>query len=257
MTEPHSGSGVTSVLSTLQVLEEVAMRQPIGVSELSRITNMPKSTVQRCLRTLQQAGWLRMVDADRARWGVTAKPLAIGLRAAGQDGLREVAQPYLEQLRDLTDETIHLAVRNNATLIIVSRLDSFRAVRTFVELGTLAPLHATSCGLAILARLDDTEVDTLLERGLQRFTDATIVDRAALRAEIARTKDHGFSTNIASWWRPDVSAIGAAILGRTGTPIAAIAISIPSSRFDPHRVGFLGRAAVETAGEISAALDSP
>lgn len=245
------------MLGTLLVLEEVAMRQPIGVSELSRITAMPKSTVQRALRTLQEAGWLRIIDVDQARWGVTAKPLAIGLRAAGQDGLREVAQRYLEELRDQTNETIHLAIRDSSNLVILSRLDSFQAVRTYVELGTVAPLHATSCGLAILARLDPAEIEIVLELGLQRFTDSTIVDRPGLLAEIERTRIQGYATNVAAWWRPDVSAIGAAIVGRTGTPVAAIAISIPSSRFDPERVGEWGQAAIEAAARISTALNSP
>ena len=44
--QPESGKVIESVLSTLRVLEVVAQRQPIGISELARVTEMPKSTVQ-------------------------------------------------------------------------------------------------------------------------------------------------------------------------------------------------------------------
>src|SRR5262245_60272422 len=110
--ESESNKPVAAVLSTFRVLEEVAQLQPVGVSELARSTGMPKSTVQRCLLTLQYVGWLRMVDPTRAKWGVTTKPLGIGLRAAGEEGLREAAQPFLDELRTVTSETVHLAVRD-------------------------------------------------------------------------------------------------------------------------------------------------
>jgi len=41
-----------NVLNALCVIEEVATRQPVGVSELSRLLVMPKSSVQRAVRTL-------------------------------------------------------------------------------------------------------------------------------------------------------------------------------------------------------------
>ena len=38
-----------NVLTTMRVLEAVADHQPVGVSELSRVTQVPKTTVQRSL----------------------------------------------------------------------------------------------------------------------------------------------------------------------------------------------------------------
>lgn len=254
MNQSESGRPVVSVLSTLRVLEEVAQHQPVGVSELARGLGMPKSSVQRCLVTLQHAGWLRMVDPDRSRWGVTTKPLGIGLRAAGEEGLREVAQPFLTELRDATGETIHLAVRDGNSLVILARRDSLQAVRTFVEVGTRAPLHATSCGLAIMAKMTDAEIEGVLHGDLKRFTETTIVRRPALLDEVRRTRERGYAVNEASWWRPEVSAIGVAITGASGRPVAALAVSIPASRFEPERVPFYGSCAVKAAQQISEAL---
>jgi IclR family transcriptional regulator, acetate operon repressor len=254
MTQPESGRAMGSVLSTLRVLEEVAARQPIGVSELARATGMPKSTVHRCLVTLREAGWLRVVDSDRARWGVTSKPLGIGLAAAGQEGLRDIAQPVLEELRDATDETIHLAVRDGSSLLILLRKDSRQAVRTFVEVGTRAPLHATASGLAILAKMDPAEVGAVLDRGMERFTPTTIVNRAMLLEEIERTGRRGYALNDSAWWRPDVSAVAAAIVNAGGRPVAAVTISVPSSRFEQKNEPMYAKYAVDAADRISAAL---
>lgn len=248
-------AGIQSALSTLRVLEVVAARQPVGVSELARLTDMPKSSVQRCLVTLQQAGWLRVVDPQRARWGLTAKPLSIGLRAAGEGDLREAALPVLRELARQTNETVHLAVRDANSLVIVARRDSTQSIRTYVELGTVAPLHGTASGLAILAKLDDAEVDAVVAAGLEAYTETTIVDPVALRAEIAETRRRGFAVNTASWWRPHVAAVASAIADPAGRPIAAFALSIPTVRFDPAMVPRYGALAVEAAARVTRLLD--
>ncbi|WP_233574023.1 IclR family transcriptional regulator [Amycolatopsis panacis] len=254
MAQSESNKPVAAVLNTFRVLEEVARRQPIGVSELARATEMPKSSVQRCLMTLQHVGWLRMVDPERARWGVTTKPLGIGLRAAGEEGLREAAQPFLEELRDVTEETIHLTVCDGGSLIIIARRDSPQPVRTFVEIGTRAPIHATASGLAMMAHMGDDELDRVLGTDLQKYTRSTLVDRSGVLAEVERTRKRGYAVNDASMWRPDVSAIAAAVTTSSGRPIAAVAISIPSSRFDRKRFRFYGDHALETAAKISEAI---
>ncbi|MGD9988672.1 IclR family transcriptional regulator [Pseudonocardia sp.] len=248
-------SGVQSALSTLRILEEVARRQPVGVSELARVVEMPKSSVQRYLATLQQAGWLRIVDTGRARWGLTAKPIGIGLRAAGEGGLREAALPAMRALSREINETVHLAMRDENTLVIVARRDGTQTVRTYVELGTIAPLHGTASGLAILAGLPDAEVEEVIAAGLAAHTGTTIVDADVLRAEVAATRARGYAVNAASWWRPHVAAIGAAITDPAGRPLAAFALSIPRVRFDTADAPRLGALAVAAAEQVSQRLE--
>jgi DNA-binding IclR family transcriptional regulator len=254
MTQPESGKSIAIVLNTLRILEEVAQRQPIGVSELSRVTQMPKSTVQRCLVTLGKAGWLRIVDPDHSRWGVTGKPLGIGLAAAGEAGLRDVAGPFIEELRDATNETIHLAVRDANSLLILLRRDSSQAVRTFVEVGTRAPLHATASGIAVLAKDSDDEVEAVLDGDLAKYTDTTLAAKEAVLDEIARTRARGYSVNDACWWRHGVCGVGAAIVSRSGKAVAGLVISIPSSRYFRQNEARYGEQAVATAEKISRAL---
>jgi IclR family acetate operon transcriptional repressor len=83
-----------NVLNTLRVLEEVAARQPAGVAELARATGIPKSSVQRALRTLRTTGWIRPAGGGITRWAVTTKALYVGRHAAGGLSLRDVAGPW-------------------------------------------------------------------------------------------------------------------------------------------------------------------
>ena len=58
--------------NALRVFEEVAARQPVGLSELARRLDLPKATVQRALTTLEASGWLRHDISQPGLWVVTA-----------------------------------------------------------------------------------------------------------------------------------------------------------------------------------------
>ncbi|WP_028922133.1 IclR family transcriptional regulator [Pseudonocardia acaciae] len=248
---------INSVLSTLRVFEEVALRQPIGVSELSRVTDIPKSSVQRCLVTLQEAGWLRVVDPERARWGVTMKALTLGLRGSGEQDLREVAGPVMKRLAAETDETVLLGLRDGENLVIVAREDSTQVVRVVQEIGVRVPLRATSGGVAIMALLDDAEVDELLRRELTEFAQAPVPDTEEVRREIARTVERGYALHgSSSWYRPHVASIGAAITDAAGRPVAALTLPVPQMRYDGSREKALAPRVVAAAEEISRLLSS-
>jgi IclR family acetate operon transcriptional repressor len=247
---------MNSVLSTLLVFEQVAARQPIGVSDLSRATGIPKSSVQRCLVTLQQAGWLRIVDAQQARWGLTLKALTLGLRGAGEQDLRELAAPTMKRLAATTDETVHLCLRDGDEWILIAREDSTQVLRVFFEIGMRVPLRASTAGVAIMAELEDDEIDELLAEELSEFAGSALPSTAELRAEIARTAARGYALNMSAWYRPHVASIGAAVRNPAGRPIAALVLTIPESRFDESQQEKLAELTITAADEISRALAS-
>ncbi|GEL26883.1 IclR family transcriptional regulator [Pseudonocardia sulfidoxydans NBRC 16205] len=247
---------MNSVLSTLRVFEEVAVRQPVGVSDLARATRIPKSSVQRCLVTLQQAGWLRVVDAEPVRWGVTMKVLALGLQGAGEQDLRVVAAPVVARLAAHTGETVFLGLRDGDEYIIVGREESRHMVRVHLDLGARLPLRATSGGVAMMARLDRAEVDELLAEELTEFADAPVQTNEELRQELTATATRGYAVNMSAWYRPHVASFGAAIVDRVGRPVGAVALSIPEMRYDSARQEELGRLTVAAADEISALISS-
>jgi len=211
------------------VLEEVAARQPAGVAELARALEMPKSSVHRALSTLREGGWIRSTGGELPRYVLTSRALTVGRSASAETGLREAALPEMQRLRDATDETIHLSLRESDDVVLIERVDCRQAVRTFNALGTHAPLHASASGKAVLALLPAAEVDRIIELGLRGFTSTTVVGEAALREELAEIRRRGYATNSGEW-RPDVAAVGAAIRGEDGQPLGAINVSAPASR---------------------------
>lgn len=228
-----------SMVNGLRILEALATHQPIGVSELSRELLMPKSTVQRCLVALDEAGWIQPMSSGESRWILTTRALTVGRQASPELGMREAALPVMLELAQETNETVYLAVREGNGSVLVERIDSTQPVRTYLPLGTRAPLHGPSTGKAILAHLSPEEVDEVLASKLERYTERTVADPRRLRRELVTIRARGYAVNKGGW-RADVAGIGAAVLSTRGVPLAAISISLPLTRLRVGDIPILG-----------------
>ncbi|MFD5947364.1 IclR family transcriptional regulator [Streptomyces collinus] len=240
-----------SVTRSLRILEAVAQHQPVTVGELTKLFGLPKSTVQRTLVTLAEAGWLRANRKDTTRWEVGARVLAVRPAALQGSSLFAAAREPMVRLRDAVNETIHLSVPDALQcMVVVDRVDCDQAVRTFHTIGDTSPLHATAVGRTVLAHLPRRDVDDLLAAGLERFSDSTPVEPDELRAELDRIRTDGYAVN-RNQYRPGVCAVAAAVLDEDGTPLAAVAVSMPEARYDGERTPKWGRLVADTAAEIS------
>ncbi|MEI5519801.1 IclR family transcriptional regulator [Streptomyces brasiliscabiei] len=240
-----------SVTRSLRILEAVAQHQPVTVGELTKLFGLPKSTVQRSLVTLAEAGWLRANRKDTTRWEIGARVLAVRPAALQGSSLFAAAREPMVRLRDATNETIHLSVPDALQcMVVVDRVDCDHPVRTFHTIGDTSPLHATAVGRAVLAHLPRRDIDDLVAAGLERFSDTTPVEPGELRAELDRIRTDGYAVN-RNQYRPGVCAIAAAVLDEDGTPLAAVAVSMPEARYDGERTPKWGRLVADTAAEIS------
>jgi IclR family acetate operon transcriptional repressor len=240
-----------SVTRSLRILEAVAQHQPVTVGELTKLFGLPKSTVQRTLVTLAEAGWLRANRKDTTRWEIGARVLAVRPAALQGSSLFAAAREPMVRLRDTVNETIHLSVPDALQcMVVVDRVDCSHAVRTFHTVGDTSPLHATATGRAVLAHLPKQDVEELITQGLERYSDTTPTDPDELRAELDRIRTDGYAVN-RNQYRPDVCAIAAPVLDEEGTPLATVAISMPDSRYDADRLPEWGRLVADAAAEIT------
>lgn len=156
------------------------------------------------------------------------------------------------RLRDLLNETIHLSVPDALNeMIVVDRVDCDHPVRTFLALGETSPSHATATGHAILAHMPVSEAEETMRGAHGEDRHETVTDPAELHAELGRVRDRGYAVD-QNRYHPGVCTIAAPVLDMDGTPLAAVAVSLPDSRFDPGRLGELGQLVKDTGAEITA-----
>ncbi|RZQ63356.1 IclR family transcriptional regulator [Amycolatopsis suaedae] len=242
-----------AVLTTFRVLEEVAHTQPIGVGELARSLNLPKSTVQRALRTLWTAGWICPDGAEVTRWVLTGRALQVGQLAIGDLSVRDAAAPVMHELRRESGETAHLMVRDGDHAVLIERIETAHPVRAVLPLGSRVPLHGSSNGKAILSTLPPERVHEILGDELERHTGSTIVDWDEFLAELHEVRRRGYAVNVGEW-RTDIAAVAAPIFDHSGAAVASVSISAPSGRMPEEARARFGAMVAEAARRISATL---
>jgi IclR family transcriptional regulator, acetate operon repressor len=246
--------GIESLRRGLRAVEILAEHEAIGVSELARQLDVPKSTAQRLLATLAEAGWARRTGGGPTRWRLTRTPIGMRGLTALETQLREAARPALVELGAAACETVHLLVREgNAGMALIDRIECDPTGRTWRSLGTTSPLHATAAGLAVLAHGTEADLRDVLANGLERLTDKTITDPQRLREALRTTFAHGYAISREAN-RPDVCSIGAPVFDDRHTPIAAVTVTLPDFRFVPDRAAELGVLVRAAADQVTAAL---
>lgn len=239
-----------SVLRSLDVLELISEHQPVAVGELTKLLDLPKSTVQRTLVTLHEAGWLRPVKDPLTRWEISPRILSIRPPALRDGRLMAAARGPMARLSAESDETVHLCIPNGLRdMILIDRVDCDQPVRAYSPIGDRSPYPTTATGRAIMARMSESEVAAILGQTPREQFDPTPENVRTLHRELARTASTGFSLNLREY-RPGVCAIGAAVLDVRRRPIASVCISMPSSRFDRRQVENWARMTMQAAADI-------
>lgn len=254
--KPHQragpgSNGIQSVNRAFAIMELFDDRRPaLGVSEIAELTGLNRSTCYRFCQTLKGIGYLEEVDRRRFRPGLKAVSLA---RAAlGSRELPELAQPYLQELRDAVNEAVNMSLLDGTEIVYVARILSDHLITLRLFVGSRLPAYATSMGRAILAFLPEAEADGILERSdLRPVTEHTITDRRRLKAELQRIKNRGYSINDQEM-AIGLRGVAAPILSSAGRPVAAINLSIPRPLASREIEEVLAPRLLATARTISA-----
>lgn len=245
-----------SVRTTFYILEAVADHQPIGLSELARRLELPKSTVQRSLATLADLGWIRTDGREPTRWAIGERVRTLSEKIDDLGPLREAALPVLVQLNTETMETVHLAVLESRSVRLIERLDSKHPLRLVQTIGSRSPLHASSNAKAILSYLPDEEVEAYIAGGLDPVTANTITDPDALRTELKVIRERGYAVADEELTE-GILAVAACIRPAAGArPIAGLSISGPAFRMRQHCDDY-GHKVAAAAEQIQARLEHP
>jgi DNA-binding IclR family transcriptional regulator len=244
----------SSVEKAIDVLFCFDLQHPqLRLSEISQRLGLHKSTAHRLLSLLKKKG---LVVADPTSQLYSLGPALVELAwiVLRQQDLRTLCRPYLEQLRQATNETVSLHIRMGNTRVCVEELESDQEVKYSQALGLTAPVHVGAPGKALLAFLPQEELGRLLPTlSLAPITADTITDREAFGAELVKTRARGYAVSIGER-SPWAAAVAAPIRDRRGQISAAVSVSGPSQRLTSRVLRELGAQVIKVAKEISAAL---
>ena len=222
------------------------------LTQVAERTGLTRGTARRFLRTLCTLGY---VATDEKLFWLTPKVLKFSSNYLSTFGLGETAYVHIQELTERIGETSSMSVLDDDEIVYVARVEKRRVFSNRIEVGTRLPAHSTSMGLVLLSGLDDKELDTWLNTTeLQRFTENTIVDKAALRRAIEAIRSNGYAMTDGTL-EIGVRSLSVPIRDREDKVIAALNVATFASQMSasemPER--FL-RPMLETANKLRSVL---
>jgi len=227
---------------------------PLSASEISRKLDMSRSTVYRLLTTLATGGYVSHdpTNPEKYRLGFKIPELASSLLGSIQ--LRQQALPFLQELKDIANETVHLVVMDRGKVTYIDKVECSQAVRMHSAIGRRGFAHCTAVGKAMLAFMSEKEVESIVEEhGLLACTPNTITDKEVLLRELERIQQQGYAVDDIEN-EEGIRCVGAPIFDHQGRPVAALSVSGPAFRLSMERVKELTGAVTSTAAKISRQL---
>jgi DNA-binding IclR family transcriptional regulator len=206
-----SGVGVLDkAVTILDALEE----RPLALAGLVEATGIPRPTAHRLATALEDHGLVRRDGQGRFTLGL--RLVALGHAAAGELPITEAARPALEELREVTGESVQLYVRDGDRRVCTLSLESPHGLRTIVPLGAVLPLDRGSAG-------------------------------KVLRGEWTR---QGWAESVGER-EAGVASVSAPVLDAAGSVLAAVSVSGPIERITRTPGRRYGSAVVAAATGVS------
>ena len=251
---PERSDQVQSLVRALAIVNRLAATdEGATLTEVAQQVGLSPSTAHRLLTTLEQERYVRF-DAERRLWSVGVQAFVAGSAFLKTRSLVPTARPHMRALMEESEETVNLAVEDQAEAVYLSQVECRQMMRAFARPGGRVPLHCSSVGKALLSAMPDADVARVLHRhGLARVTVKTLITTPALRDDLARARTRGYAIDDEEH-AVGLRCIAAVVFNEAADPVAAVSLSGPMARIPDERIPLLGDLVRRTADAVTAQL---
>lgn len=238
----------SGVHATLRILDLLAARAPLQLSEVARELGVAKSTVHRICAVMLDRGWV-IRDAE-GRYDLGIRALRLGSRSAQLPivtAFETVASEFLAR----HDETLALAVLDGFESLFIAIEETSHPVRLVTHVGSKTPAFASASGRVVLSTEPAETVTALFQgRPLVTPTGRRLNGLPELRALLEGVRAQGFAEN---WEETAVGLYAASVpvVNDAGRTLAALTTCIPVSRVTPERREEILRSLVNAGRRLS------
>jgi DNA-binding IclR family transcriptional regulator len=182
---------------------------------------MPPAKAHRYLVSLSRAG---LVEQNSATGLYDLGPFAVelGLSALGRLSPVATAEPFLEELRQTTGQTVALAVWGSQGPVIVRWLGVESPVAATLRVGSLMPLTRSATGLVFASFLPERVTGNLIKSELAENRRAGLKPRSReeLSAAASEVSSRGYA--LTSDFIPGISGLAAPVFDHNRALVLAL-----------------------------------
>lgn len=249
----HSEVKVKSLQKSLEILNCFVQKPSLGITEIATMMNLNKSNVHSILSTFKAMDYLEQ-DPESGKYHLGLGVFTL-CRALGDSfSITQVSKPYLQELSNMTNERVYLAIPNEDNVIYLEAMypaESAGLMRTIM--GEKAKMYCTGIGKAMMAYLPKEQIEEYTKKALVAFTENTITDKELLIKNLELTKVRGYAIDDMEH-EFGVRCVAMPILNRQGNVEAAVSISAPSLRLTDEKIPELAKMLKETIHKIEKRL---
>lgn len=207
-----------------------AARRTMTIAEVAASVHINKSSAQRMMYTLERLGYLKKHPRTQ-RYHLTVRALELGFNYLATQTLIDVANPFLSELSNFSQETVCLTEPDALEMVYIARFVSARYIPIHMPIGSRIPLYCTGSGRAYLSALPEDEAVALLRASPRvAHTMYTRTDEDELLSLLRNARRQGYAVNEQELFLGDTT-LAAPIIDGTGRPVAAVHIVAPTSRW--------------------------
>ncbi|NLY45573.1 MAG: IclR family transcriptional regulator [Tissierella sp.] len=245
---------VQSVDRTLSILELIAdYNEGLGITEISEKVELHKSTVHRLLGTLIYKGYV-IQDQQTNKYKLTTKLFELGNKVIEDIDILKASKDYTKALMESLNEVVHVVIRDKYDIVYIDKVEADNNIRMASKVGRRSPLYCTSVGKAMLAYMDEEEVNKVWNNSnIVKLTEKTITDYNMFIKELSKVKLQGYAEDDEEN-ELGVRCIGAPVFNFRGEVEGAISISGPAIRVTKDRIDEIAKEVIKYAYLISKEL---
>ncbi|WP_161556010.1 IclR family transcriptional regulator [Mangrovicoccus ximenensis] len=223
--------------------------RPCTVTEVVDVVGYPRTVTVRMLGTLEHHSLVER-DAPSGRYSVSPMMLHYVHKALASNPVLSRVELILREIVDRTQDTALFMIRSGRQALVINRIEGSAPVRVLAsEVGMELPLHCGGAPLTMLAYSSAEDIDAYLAGPLEKRTQKTVTDPAAIRARIAEVRAAGFSVGDQDMF-DYVVGVGAPIFDSHGALAGAVSVGNITQRYTPERVQEVGRILSDTIAKF-------
>lgn len=225
----EDNNNVSAVERVVKIIEAVSQSpHPVGVTTLSKQTDIPKATVFRFCNTLTNLGYLQKNPNDEFSLGLVY--ITLGERVKADTNIAELAKPFMEELAEETGEAVNLGIRQEESVFTLLNVEGEESV-LISKLVPICPIHCSAMGKAFLVNAREEDARELYSKPLKKRTIYTKTSYEEFLEDKAYYDKYGVTMENEEY-EYGLSCFGAPLYGYNGRLIACISLSAPRSRME-------------------------
>ncbi len=243
---------IPSIANTCSIFQLLtATRKVMSASDIAKELDLPRTSVFRILKTLEEEGMVRGVGKG---YVMGHRLINLGLQVVSQIPERDLCVPVLHELTQETEESCHFAILSGSNSLLIEVCDSPHALRVASRPGTLADMHCSASGKCMLAYATEEAREDLLNRiKFTKRTERTHTSKESLIKEFDEIRRRGYAIDNVEY-HDHVRCLGVPVFNAMGQVAGVIGVTAARSRFPKSRIPELAKQAIAAAKQLSTQL---